>query len=51
LRAGAMAGDAREMALLGPPAVAVHDDSDVTREAREIESFEEPGFVSGDGSE
>jgi len=30
LRAGAVTGDARKMALLGPTAVAVHDDGDVT---------------------
>ncbi len=31
LRAGAVAGDAREMTLFGPAAVAVHDDGDVAR--------------------
>jgi hypothetical protein len=40
LRAGAVSGDAGEMALLGPAAVAIHDDGDVAREAGEIEFFE-----------
>ena len=49
--AGAMPSDAREMALLGPAAVAVHDDGDVTRETREIKFLEETGLLGGDRAE
>ena len=35
--AGAMAFDARQVALAGPAAVAVHDDGDVTRQAIELD--------------
>jgi len=48
LRAGGVAGDARKMTLLGPAAVAVHDDGDVARQAREVEFFEEAGLFGGD---
>ena len=51
LGAGAVAGDAREMALFGPAAVAVHDDGDVARQAGEIQFFEEFCFFSGDRAE
>ena len=51
IRAGAVTGDAREMALLGPAAVAVHDDGDVAGEAGEIELFEETGLLGGDRAE
>jgi len=50
LRACAVAGDAGEVAFLGPAAVAVHDDGDMAREPREIETFEEAGLFCGDGS-
>jgi hypothetical protein len=39
------------MAFLGPAAVAVHDDGDVTREAGKIEFFEEMRLFRGDGTE
>lgn len=48
--AGAMPGDPREMAFLGPPAIAVHDYRDVAREAGEIEFREELRFFRGDGA-
>ena len=35
--AGAMALDARQMALRGPPAVAVHDDGDVGGQPLEVD--------------
>src|ERR1700693_3111531 len=41
---GTVAGDAGQMALLGPAAVAVHDDGDVARQALEVELLEERGF-------
>ena len=42
---GAMAGDARQMALLRPAAVAVHDDGDVLRQMFQVEFIEKGGFV------
>jgi hypothetical protein len=39
--ARAVTGEARQEAALGPAAVAVHDDSDVAWETRDIEFFEE----------
>jgi hypothetical protein len=51
LRASAMSGNAWEMALLGPTAVPVHDDSDVPGEPREIEFFEQRGFFGSDRAE
>jgi len=51
LRASAMSGNAWEMALLGPTAVPVHDDSDVPWEARKIEFFEQRGFFGSDRAE
>ena len=51
LRAGAMSGDAGEMAFLGPAAIAVHDNGDVAREAGKIEFFEQVRFFGGDGTE
>ena len=47
IRAGTVTGDAREMTLLGPAAVAVHDDGDVAREAGEIKFLEETGLLGG----
>jgi hypothetical protein len=51
LRTGAVSGDAGEMTLLGPAAVAIHDDGDMTGEAGKIESLQETGFLGGDGAE
>ncbi len=42
LRARAMTGDAWKMTLLGPAAVAVHDDGDMAGKAGKIELFKEP---------
>lgn len=51
LRAGAMTGDAREMTLLGPASVAVHDDGNVARKALEVEFCEETRLLGGDRTE
>jgi hypothetical protein len=48
---GAVSGDAREMTLLRPATVAVHDDGDVAGEAGEVEGLEETGFFGGDWAE
>ena len=47
----AVSGDARQVAALGPAAVAVHDDGDVARKAREVEFFEERGLLHAHGAE
>jgi len=49
--AGAVADNAGEMTLLGPTAVAIHDDSDMAGEAGNIEFFEKTGFFGGDRAE
>ena len=41
LDAGAVAGDARQEAAIGPPPVAVHDYRDVARQTREIDLSEQ----------
>ena len=51
LRAVTVTGDAREMALLGPAAVAIHDNGDVTGETGNIEFIEETGLFRGDEAE
>ena len=51
LRSGAVSGDAGEMALLGPAAVAVHDDGDMAGKAGEIEFLEKAGFFGGNRAE
>src|SRR5450631_991104 len=42
--------DAREMAALRPAAVAVHDDGHVARQTREVEFFEQLGFLDAHGA-
>src|SRR6266545_4155741 len=39
--AGAVAGDARQEAAIGPPPVAIHDHRDVTGQTRKINLFEQ----------
>jgi hypothetical protein len=46
-----MPGDAREMTLLSPAAVAVHDDGDVPGKAGAVEFFEQRGFLRSDRTE
>jgi hypothetical protein len=50
LRADAVAGDARQMTLLRPAAVAVHDYGDMAWQARKIELFEEICFLGSHGT-
>ncbi len=49
LDAGAVALDARLAALLRPAAVAVHDDRDVTRQAREVDRTKDLRLVAAGG--
>jgi hypothetical protein len=46
-----MAGDAGEMALLGPAAVAIHDNGNVAREAGKVQLFKEMGLFGSDRAE
>ena len=48
---GAVSGDAREMAALGPAAVAVHDDGEVLGEALEVKFIEKVRFLAVGGFE
>ena len=43
-----MTRDTREMTFLGPAAIAVHNDRDVPRQAREVEFREQLRFFRGD---
>jgi hypothetical protein len=51
LRAGSVSRDAREVALLGPTAISVHDDGDMAGEAGRIELGKELRLFTGDGAE
>jgi hypothetical protein len=46
-----MSRHAREMTLLRPAAIAVHDDGDVPGKAGTVEFFEERGFLRCDRAE
>jgi len=51
LDAGAMSGHSRQMALLGPAAVAIHDYGDVLREPVAVKFADQPFFFSIPGFE
>src|SRR6516165_5673062 len=51
LGARAVANDAREVALLRPAPVAVHDDGDMAGKARDIQFFEKTRLFCGDWTE
>jgi hypothetical protein len=46
-----MPSGTRQMLALRPAAVAVHDDGDVPRQPRQVQSGQQLGLFSGDGAE